>query len=945
MSRITSMAADWPALNTLLDEVLALPVDERATWIEGLSGEQSRFKDTLQRLLLARGGVETDSFLNELPRLSGLAEAAQGGTPVAGALVGPYRLIREIGQGGMGTVWLAERADGQLKRQVALKLPRIAWDGSLAERMGRERDILATLTHPLIARLYDAGTDSAGRPYLAMEHVQGRAIDDYCAAHALPVSARLALLRQVCQAVSHAHAQLVVHRDLKPGNILVTEQGEVRLLDFGIAKLMADDRTQETALTRVSGRALSLSYASPEQIRGDPIGTASDVYSLAVVAYELLTGSLPYRLQRGSAAEREQAIASIEAPRASDLAQDPLLRKQLRGDLDAILNKALKKNPLERYPTMVALAEDIERHLDGRPVQARPESRLYLARRFVGRHRVGVAALSAVLLALGTGLGAALWQTRVAQRNEQTAESAVDREGAVKMLMMDTLSAVAAAGPAGLQAPGAVGRTMLLKLEEYEQRFKDRPEQRLGLLEAVAVQLPFFGDYEGSLAVGRRYQALLKEMKSDDWRILRSYLGNARALKNMQRMPEAEATLREALATVPDSPGAINNRVAVMSDLGKLLLTRGSRDEAIRVMDAAVQRINEFQDGSVRWDARMTQARLYFGYDDPAALALTSAAHEAYLRYPEAQSSEVGRSHFYLATALRSVGRHADAEKALRETQRLYAENFGTVDRDTVGALGRLAAAVAAQGRFAEARELLAARRRETEAQPGPDTAGALLTLTARQLETELMHGDLKAAAPFATAIPDDRTAAGAAVRDAGIRPVGQSQYLRWSGRPDAAVQRLQGWLQARPAAERWNAESFPVGAELGAALLAAGRPLEARQQLSDLMALMQAQQARRTWPYRQAQLLCALALSRLGTTADALTLLAAADAEAAGLPPPSIAERADEAAIRVQLLRAAGRWAEAAAATKTWLGALNGQHADSPRRAEARQFAVALAP
>jgi len=594
---------------------------------------------------------------------------------------------------------------------------------------------------------------------------------------------------------------------------------------------------------------------------------------------------------------------------------------------------------------MVALAEDIERHLDGRPVQARPESRLYLARRFVGRHRVGVAALSAVLLALGTGLGAALWQTRVAQRNEQTAESAVDREGAVKMLMMDTLSAVAAAGPAGLQAPGAVGRTMLLKLEEYEQRFKDRPEQRLGLLEAVAVQLPFFGDYEGSLAVGRRYQALLKEMKSDDWRILRSYLGNARALKNMQRMPEAEATLREALATVPDSPGAINNRVAVMSDLGKLLLTRGSRDEAIRVMDAAVQRINEFQDGSVRWDARMTQARLYFGYDDPAALALTSAAHEAYLRYPEAQSSEVGRSHFYLATALRSVGRHADAEKALRETQRLYAENFGTVDRDTVGALGRLAAAVAAQGRFAEARELLAARRRETEAQPGPDTAGALLTLTARQLETELMHGDLKAAAPFATAIPDDRTAAGAAVRDAGIRPVGQSQYLRWSGRPDAAVQRLQGWLQARPAAERWNAESFPVGAELGAALLAAGRPLEARQQLSDLMALMQAQQARRTWPYRQAQLLCALALSRLGTTADALTLLAAADAEAAGLPPPSIAERADEAAIRVQLLRAAGRWAEAAAATKTWLGALNGQHADSPRRAEARQFAVALAP
>ena len=214
-----------------------------------------------------------------------------------GALVGPYRLLRELGIGGMGAVWLAERADGTLKRQVALKLPRAAWSRGLAERMARERDILASLEHPHIARLYDAGTDAQGRPFLALEYVEGQPIDVYCHERALNIPARLQLLLQVAHAVAFAHSRLVIHRDLKPSNILVTADGQVRLLDFGIAKLMEGDRTQETQLTQLAGRALTLDYASPEQIRGEPIGTASDVYSLGVVAYELLAGAKTVQAQ------------------------------------------------------------------------------------------------------------------------------------------------------------------------------------------------------------------------------------------------------------------------------------------------------------------------------------------------------------------------------------------------------------------------------------------------------------------------------------------------------------------------------------------------------------------------------------------------------------------------------------------------------------------------
>jgi eukaryotic-like serine/threonine-protein kinase len=414
---LADLAARWPQLNALLDEVLDLPADERGAWVDHQPVE---LRDTLRRLLDAPARVETKDFLGTLPKLSGAASVIAGAQLSEGAMVGPYRLLRELGLGGMGSVWLAERSDGQLKRQLALKLPHLTWAGNLAERMARERDILATLEHPNIARLYDAGVDALGRPWLALEHVQGRSIDMYV--RELDVPARLQLLLQVCAAVAYAHSRLVIHRDLKPSNILVTDEGQVRLLDFGIAKLLEGEHAEETALTREAGRAMTLDYASPEQLAGKALGTASDVYSLGVVAYELLAGRRPYRLSRGSAAELEEAIALLDAPRASDVAEAPPLKRALRGDLDAILGKALRKASADRYASVELFAQDVQRHVDGEPVLAQAPTLRYRLGKFAQRYRFQVAAATLAGAALLGGSALALWQAHQARTQAARAE-------------------------------------------------------------------------------------------------------------------------------------------------------------------------------------------------------------------------------------------------------------------------------------------------------------------------------------------------------------------------------------------------------------------------------------------------------------------------------------------------------------------------------------------
>jgi serine/threonine-protein kinase len=305
----------------------------------------------------------------------------------------------------MGTVWLAERNDGLFHRPVALKLPQGSWrrGSALAERMAREREILATFNHPNIARLYDAGITSDGQPYLALEYVEGCSIDEFVAKSRPDLRRLLALFLEVTDAVADAHSHLVVHRDLKPSNILVTADEHVRLLDFGIAKLLEEDEAGETELTQQWGRALTPDYASPEQIGGAPIGTASDVYSLGVVLYELLTGVRPYRLKRDSRGALEDAILQTDPARPSDVAGTRAMRTALRGDLDWIVLKAMAKERNCRYASAADLGADIRRFLSNDPVEASPPSASYRIRKFVRRHRVAVAAAAVVILALMAG--------------------------------------------------------------------------------------------------------------------------------------------------------------------------------------------------------------------------------------------------------------------------------------------------------------------------------------------------------------------------------------------------------------------------------------------------------------------------------------------------------------------------------------------------------------
>jgi eukaryotic-like serine/threonine-protein kinase len=423
-------AQEYAILFTLLDEALDLPEEAREAWVARISETHSDLEPTLRRMLLTDSARETLDPMGMPERIAAFvsetAAQSEHSDLLIGGRIGPYELIRELGRGGMGSVWLASRADGAFRRSVALKLPHIAWSGNLKARMFRERDILAALEHSNIARFYDAGVDARGRPYVALEYVEGRPIDVYCRERCLSIRERLALVLEVAKAVAFAHSKLVVHRDLKPNNILVTAEGEVRLLDFGIAKIIEGESSKEAKATEFAGRLLTPDYASPEQIKGESIGTATDVYSLAVLTYELLTECRPYRLKHQSAAELEQAIAEADPMLASDAVVDTARKRQLRGDLDVILNKAMRKNPVDRYPTVDAFASDVQRHLNGDSVLAQPDRLGYRLRKLLGRNRGAVITSSIILLALIAATAVSTWQARQARREAEKATAMKD---------------------------------------------------------------------------------------------------------------------------------------------------------------------------------------------------------------------------------------------------------------------------------------------------------------------------------------------------------------------------------------------------------------------------------------------------------------------------------------------------------------------------------------
>ncbi|MEK8031250.1 serine/threonine-protein kinase [Ideonella sp. DXS29W] len=550
-------ANDIAALSRLLDELLALPASDRPAWLAALQPSERHLEPILRDMLAEHDGARAPVMHGDLPALG---EPQDANAPIPGERVGPYRLLRQIGQGGMGSVWLAERADGALTRQVALKLPRMAWDAGLAARMARERDIGALLEHPHVARLYDAGVDELGRPYLAMEYIEGQAIDTWCAERGLGARERLSLFLQVVRAVAYAHARLVIHRDLKPANVLVSADGQAHLLDFGIARQLREpgagrvsqsgsvppgEQPEPTQTTIELHRAHTPRYASPEQINGEPLTVQSDVYSLGVMLYELLTGRSPIIPKRASPGAVEDAVLQGDAPLASSRVQDPAKARALRGDLDAILAQAMQREPARRYATANALADDIERHLCGQAVQARPNDWRYRLGKLLRRHWLAFSLSGLGLAAVLSLAGVALLQ---AYRAQQAAERArVVKDFVIDIFKLDTPGA--AAGPMARELP--IEFLLERGARLIEPRFAGQPELQAELLSVVAqVMLDM---QAGNLAIeyASRFRSATANGSPEER--ARAALLLARALMARDLGHEAARVLRDGLALAPSA--------------------------------------------------------------------------------------------------------------------------------------------------------------------------------------------------------------------------------------------------------------------------------------------------------------------------------------------------------------------------------------------------------
>ena len=503
----------WARLSALFDSAGERPPDTVEAWLLQVDHDEPLLAPQLRDMLAADAARQSDDWLERGPQLPMSAvqqgvDAARGLT--AGACVGPWQLKECLGSGGMATVWRAVRADALPAREVALKLPLAATGVSrLAERFAREQDILSRLEHPYIARLYDAGVADDGTPWLAMEWVHGEPIDAWCDARRLGVKQRLALFVQVLEAVQYAHARLVIHRDLKPSNIFVTDNGQVRLLDFGIARLLeaeddGDGRGAHKQLTQAGVQAMTPAYAAPEQVRGEVLTTAVDVYALGVVLYRLLAGRSPYRLKVDTPAQLELAVAGADAQRASAAVQDDAarargvssaaLRRALAGDLDTMLAKAMALDPARRYASAAAFADDVTRHLGGLPVAAQPDSLLYRLRKGLARHWLPATAGAAVLLSVAVGAGLALWQAGVATRERNTAVAEAERSNAINFFYSDLLEAAARSDQP------VSGRDLVARAEALARlEFAARPDA----MAAVFLSIGLLHSGQGRLLEGR----------------------------------------------------------------------------------------------------------------------------------------------------------------------------------------------------------------------------------------------------------------------------------------------------------------------------------------------------------------------------------------------------------------------------------------------------------
>src|SRR5262245_40256803 len=485
----------WRQVEEIFQAAIELDGAERDSFLTVACGGDAELRREVESLL-SYEGAGTPSVHPFQQAIKGAAsslpidqiEQEETGGVLIGRRIGAYRVIRLIGRGGMGAVYLAERDDAQFNQQVAVKIIKRGMDTDfIRQRFLRERQILASLDHPHIARLLDGGATEDGLPYFVMEHVDGAAITDYCEANKLSVVERLKLFRQVCAAVQHAHQKLVAHRDLKPGNILVNRDGAPKLLDFGVAKLLAPDAGQTQTATEQ--RMLTPDYASPEQVRGQTITTSADIYSLGVVLYELLTSRRPHQFKPASPAEIERAICETEPAKPSDAVNLETvsagkLQKQLAGDLDNIVLMAMRKEPERRYQSVEQLSEDIRRHLEGLPVNARADTFTYRARKFVRRHRFAVSAAAIVALSLLGGIVATTLQSRIARAERARAERRFEQVRKLSNTFLFDFHNEIQNLPGSTKAREMVVKTALEYLDSLAQEAADDPALQLELAQA-----------------------------------------------------------------------------------------------------------------------------------------------------------------------------------------------------------------------------------------------------------------------------------------------------------------------------------------------------------------------------------------------------------------------------------------------------------------------------
>jgi serine/threonine-protein kinase len=578
----------------------------------------------------------------------------------------------------------------------------------LVQRFERERDILASLTHPNIARLYDAGFAETGQPYLALEFIEGQPITVYADAHALGTKARIGLLRQVMDAVQYAHANLVIHRDLKPGNVLVTAEGKALLLDFGIAKLLEVDASQanETELTRLGGRALTLQYAAPEQVSGQAISIATDIWALGVLHYELLTGKRPFEIK--DSATLEQNVLNSDPIRPSQRKAGALreLPSGLATELDTIVLKALKKTPMERYGTVSAFADDLDRWLSGEPVLAQPDSALYRTRKFVGRHKMAVTAgLLGMLVLFATG-AVALWQARQAKQQAVLAQQEAQRAQAVQSFLLELFTSNSSTQVNPQAAQATTARELLDRgAARIEHALTNQPQSRIDVLATLADIYSQLGLEKDAAAMQERRVGLARQTWGDhDPRLAQMLLDQIETLQDSDRRGEIPALLDEALATLQRSP---SSNPALQGD-ALVVAARYWRYESLRRArqgaDQAVAYVSRHLPNSdvlVTAHLLASRAALSAG-DTDAGESHARHAIEAARRQGDGAAAWKATPTGALADALYLQLKIDAAEAEHREQVALTTHVHGDLHPDTLGASVRLGTLLLNLGRSAE---------------------------------------------------------------------------------------------------------------------------------------------------------------------------------------------------------------------------------------------------